>query len=123
MCPPGLFDRPAEAPRSAYHSREPAYSPRCLLSLQSRRRLGDRKPYRLVDPHVGISVSHRRDGYCRLHRLRGSCERSRRLLFATWPPEVAGPLAIEIHQVLTTSHGGLVTTSAVFAVYFSSSGI
>ena len=77
MCPPGLFDRPAEAPRSAHHSPEPAYSPRCLLSLQSRRRLGDRKPYRLVDPHVGVSVSHRRDGYCRLHWLRESCERSR----------------------------------------------
>jgi membrane protein len=46
-----------------------------------------------------------------------------RLLFATWPQEVAGPLAIEIHQVLTTSHGGLVTISAIFAVYFSSSGI
>jgi membrane protein len=46
-----------------------------------------------------------------------------RLLIATWPQEVAGPLAIEIHQVLTTSHGGLVTISAIFAVYFSSSGI
>jgi membrane protein len=46
-----------------------------------------------------------------------------RLLFAAWPHEVAGPLAIEIHQVLTTSHGGLVTISAIFAVYFSSSGI
>jgi membrane protein len=46
-----------------------------------------------------------------------------RLLFATWPQEVAGPLATEIHHVLTTSHGGLVTISAVFAVYFSSSGI
>jgi membrane protein len=46
-----------------------------------------------------------------------------RLLFATWPQEVAGPLATEIHHVLTTSHSGLVTISAVFAVYFSSSGI
>src|SRR5262249_24607988 len=35
--------------------------------------------------------------------------------------EVAGALTIEIHQVLTTSHGGLVTISAVFAV--SSGGI
>jgi membrane protein len=46
-----------------------------------------------------------------------------RLLLKAWPDEVAGPLAIEIHQVLTTSHGGLVTISAIFAVYFSSSGI
>jgi membrane protein len=46
-----------------------------------------------------------------------------RLLFAAWPQEVAGPLATEIHQVLTTSHSGLITIGAVFAVYFSSSGI
>ncbi|MGO9396813.1 MAG: YihY/virulence factor BrkB family protein [Xanthobacteraceae bacterium] len=46
-----------------------------------------------------------------------------RLLFAAWPQEVAGPLANEIHHVLTTSHGGLLTIGAVFAVYFSSSGV
>jgi membrane protein len=46
-----------------------------------------------------------------------------RLLFAAWPQEVAGPLATEIHHVLTTSHSGLVTIGAVFAVYFSSSGV
>jgi membrane protein len=49
--------------------------------------------------------------------------KSAQLLFEAWPDEVAGPLATEIHHVLTTSHGGLVTISAVFAVYFSSSGI
>ena len=36
-----------------------------------------------------------------------------RLLFATWPREVAGPLATEIHHVLTTWHSGLVTIGAV----------
>jgi membrane protein len=46
-----------------------------------------------------------------------------RLLFAAWPREVAGPLATEIDHVLTTPHSGLVTIGAVFAVYFSSSGI
>src|SRR5262252_591572 len=46
-----------------------------------------------------------------------------RLLLEAWPDEVAGPLATEIHHVLTTPHGGLVTIGAVFAVYFSSSGI
>ena len=46
-----------------------------------------------------------------------------RLLFAAWPQEVAGPLATEIHHVLTTPHSGLVTIGAVFAVYFSSSGV
>jgi membrane protein len=46
-----------------------------------------------------------------------------RLLLEAWPDEVAGPLATEIHHVLTTPHGGLVTIGGVFAVYFSSSGI
>jgi membrane protein len=46
-----------------------------------------------------------------------------RLLFAGWPQEVAGPIATEIHHVLTTSHVGLVKISAIFAVYFSSSGV
>jgi membrane protein len=46
-----------------------------------------------------------------------------RLLLEAWPDEVAGPLATEIHHVLTTSHGGLVTIGGVFALYFSSSGI
>jgi membrane protein len=46
-----------------------------------------------------------------------------RLLLEAWPDEVAGPLATEIHNVLTTTHGGLVTIGGVFALYFSSSGI
>ena len=46
-----------------------------------------------------------------------------RLIFAAWPKEVAGPLASEIHNVLTTSRGGLLTVGAVFAIYFSSSGV
>jgi membrane protein len=45
------------------------------------------------------------------------------LLFEAWPDEVAGPLATEIHHVLTSSHGGLVTIGGVFALYFASSGI
>jgi membrane protein len=46
-----------------------------------------------------------------------------RLLLEAWPDEVAGPLATEIHHVLTTSHGELVTIGGVFALYFCSSGI
>jgi hypothetical protein len=42
------------------------------------------------------------------------------LLLEAWPDEVAGPLATEIHHVLTTPHGGLVTIGGVFALYFSS---
>ncbi|ACB96810.1 YihY/virulence factor BrkB family protein [Beijerinckia indica] len=44
-------------------------------------------------------------------------------LFNTWPAEVAGPLAQEIHNVLTQARGGLLTLSVVLAIYFSSSGV
>ena len=46
-----------------------------------------------------------------------------RLLFAAWPRQVAGPIASEIHNVLTTTRGGVLTLGAVFAVYFASSGV
>ena len=46
-----------------------------------------------------------------------------RLVFAAWPHQVAGPIASEIHNVLTTARGGVLTLGAVFAVYFASSGI
>jgi membrane protein len=46
-----------------------------------------------------------------------------RLIFVAWPRQVAGPIAGEIHNVLTTTHGGALTLGAVFAVYFASSGI
>jgi membrane protein len=46
-----------------------------------------------------------------------------RLVFAAWPRQVAGPIASEIHNVLTTPRGGVLTLGAVFAVYFASSGI
>src|ERR1019366_768352 len=46
-----------------------------------------------------------------------------RLLFAAWPQQVASPIASEIHNVLTTTRGGVLTLGAVFAVYFASSGV
>ena len=45
------------------------------------------------------------------------------LLLETWPKEVAGPIAGEVHRVLSTTRGDVLTASAVFAVYFASSGI
>jgi membrane protein len=45
------------------------------------------------------------------------------LLLATWPIEVADPIIREIHNVLTTTHTGVVTFGAVFAVFFASSGV
>jgi len=50
-------------------------------------------------------------------------DRVANLLLATWPPEVAVPLAQEIHQVLTTTHTSALTFGGVLAVYFASSGV
>jgi membrane protein len=46
-----------------------------------------------------------------------------RWLFETWPPQVAGPLTNEIHNVLTQSRGGLLTLGIGLSVYFSSNGV
>jgi membrane protein len=46
-----------------------------------------------------------------------------RLVVAAWPKEVANPIAKEIHNVLTTARGGVLTVGAFFALYFSSSGV
>jgi membrane protein len=45
------------------------------------------------------------------------------LLLEAWPSEVAEPIAREARHVLTTSRGDVLTASAVFSVYFASSGI
>lgn len=46
-----------------------------------------------------------------------------RILLETWPREVAGPIASEIHNVLTRTRGDILTIGVAFAVYFASSGI
>ena len=46
-----------------------------------------------------------------------------RILLETWPQQVATPIAAEIHRVLTTTSGGLLTVGVVLAVYFASSGV
>jgi membrane protein len=46
-----------------------------------------------------------------------------RLIFGAWPKEVAGPIAREVHNVLTAPRGGLLTFGAVLALYFSSSAL
>lgn len=45
------------------------------------------------------------------------------LMFAAWPAQVAGPIANEIHNVLTGPHGSILTVGGALAVYFSSSGV
>src|SRR5580658_997069 len=46
-----------------------------------------------------------------------------RLILGAWPAEVAGPIAHEIHNVLTAPRGGLLTFGAVLALFFSSSAL
>jgi len=46
-----------------------------------------------------------------------------RILLEAWPAEVAGPIAAEIHSVLTTARGDVLTIGVALAIYFSSSGI
>ncbi len=45
------------------------------------------------------------------------------VMLATWPQEVAAPIARDIHRVLTGTHTGALTLGAVFCVYFASSGV
>ena len=45
------------------------------------------------------------------------------IVFTAWPKEVAGPIADEVTRVLTSSHRGLLTVSAVIAVYLASNGV
>ena len=50
-------------------------------------------------------------------------DRAADFLFDAWPAEVAAPIAREIRHVLTVTRSDALTIGALFAVYFSSSGI
>ena len=45
------------------------------------------------------------------------------ILLETWPTQAAEPIAREIHNVLTTTRGDVLTIGAVLSVYFASSGV
>jgi membrane protein len=45
------------------------------------------------------------------------------ILFATWPEQVAGPIAAEVTRVLTQAHSNLLTVSALVALYLASNGV
>jgi membrane protein len=45
------------------------------------------------------------------------------LLLEVWPKQVANALSGEIHDVLTTTRGDILTIGAVLAVYFASNGV
>ena len=46
-----------------------------------------------------------------------------RILLEAWPEQVAAPLAVEIHGVLTSATGGVLTVGAALALYFASAGV
>src|SRR5207302_755747 len=50
-------------------------------------------------------------------------DQAAQILLEAWPAEVAGPIAAEVANVLTTARGGALTLGVVLAIYFSSSGI
>ncbi|MBA9064498.1 membrane protein [Methylobacterium fujisawaense] len=45
------------------------------------------------------------------------------LIFDAWPREIAKPIVGEVHRVLTEQRSGVLTLGALFALYFSSSGV
>ncbi len=45
------------------------------------------------------------------------------IILEAWPKEVAGPIAGEVHNVLSQSRREFVTFGAILALYFSSSGV
>jgi membrane protein len=44
-------------------------------------------------------------------------------LLQTWPKQVADQLSSEVHDVLTTTRGDILTIGAALAVYFASNGV
>jgi membrane protein len=45
------------------------------------------------------------------------------MVFAAWPADVAQPIASEVRRVLAPTHSGLLTVSAVVALFLASNGI
>jgi membrane protein len=46
-----------------------------------------------------------------------------RILLEAWPTQVAEPIATQVHHVLTTARGDVLTIGAALAMYFSSGGV
>src|SRR5437868_10090697 len=46
-----------------------------------------------------------------------------RILLEAWPTQVAEPIAAQIHNVLTTARGDVLTIGAALAVFFASAGV
>lgn len=46
-----------------------------------------------------------------------------RILLETWPEQVAAPIALELHGVLASARGGVLTVGAALALFFASAGV
>jgi membrane protein len=46
-----------------------------------------------------------------------------RILLEAWPEEVAAPLAVEMHSVLMSARGSVLTIGVALALFFASSGV
>lgn len=55
--------------------------------------------------------------------MAGMADRIAVLLFDAWPEEVAGPIAREIHVVLTEPRGDVLTFGIVAALWFAANGV
>jgi membrane protein len=53
----------------------------------------------------------------------GLADEAANLLLESWPEEVAGPVAREIHNVLSNAQGQVLTVGVALALFFASSGI
>ncbi|MBN8997552.1 MAG: YihY/virulence factor BrkB family protein [Rhizobiales bacterium] len=53
----------------------------------------------------------------------GLADRVADLIFNAWPPEVAKPIAAQVHQVLSVHRGGLLTVSILITIYLASNGV
>jgi membrane protein len=58
-----------------------------------------------------------------MFRSRELADEAAHILLQTWPEQVAAPLAVEIHGVLTSASGGVLTVGAALALFFASSGV
>jgi membrane protein len=50
-------------------------------------------------------------------------EEAASILLEAWPEPVAGPIAVEIHSVLISARGGVLTIGIALALFFASSGV
>jgi membrane protein len=54
---------------------------------------------------------------------RSLAEEAAKILLEAWPEQVASPIALEIHSVLTSAGGEVLTIGLVIALYFAASGV